>query len=79
MNTTLLALTKQLQARQDSALANSSLSVRLGQVRDDTAMAKKRWRIMKSVVAAIIAGSGVDWARNNDLRNLVLDEENEAD
>jgi len=42
-------------------------------------MAKKRWRIMKSVVAAIIAGSGVDWARNNDLRNLVLDEEIEAD
>lgn len=34
---------------------------------------------MKSVVAAIVAGSGVDWARNGALRDLVVDEESEAD
>lgn len=60
-------------------LANSSLSAQLDQAREDQAIARKRWRTMKTVVSAIIAGSGVDWARNGALRDLALDEEDEAD
>lgn len=29
---------------------------------------------IKSVISALVVGSGVDWARDDRLRNLVLDE-----
>jgi hypothetical protein len=29
---------------------------------------------MKNIASAVIAGSGVDWARDDQLRALVLDE-----
>ncbi|KAK4694324.1 hypothetical protein P7C71_g3242, partial [Lecanoromycetidae sp. Uapishka_2] len=79
LTTTLLALTKEVQGRETSALANSSPSAQIERVREETVTARKRWRIMKSVVATIIAGSGVDWTRNATLRDLVLDSEDEMD
>lgn len=34
---------------------------------------RRRWRIIKGVTSAIVAGSGVDWVRVQRLRELVLD------
>ncbi|KAL2046359.1 hypothetical protein N7G274_001806 [Stereocaulon virgatum] len=75
----LLSLTSKIQARQDQAMADASLRTQVDRARADTAIARKRWRIMKNVVAAIIAGSGVDWARDETLRELVQDDEDEVD
>lgn len=36
---------------------------------------RQRWRVLKGVTAGIIAGSGVDWGRDDVLRELVLDKE----
>lgn len=33
----------------------------------------RRWKVMKGAASAIIAGSGVDWVRDERLRNVVLD------
>lgn len=74
----LLALVKKVQAQQVEVTKEPRFSAQLDEVRDDSATARQRWRIMKSVVAAVIAGSGVDWARDDTLRDLVLDEENEG-
>lgn len=74
----LLALLKQVQAQRDEVTKDPKISAQLDQLRDDTATARQRWTIMKSVVAAVIAGSGVEWARDDTLRDLVLDEETEA-
>ena len=79
LTTTLLGLTNKMQAQREEALADPRLSMQIEQVRADTNIAKKRWRIMKSVVAAVIAGSGVDWAHSDTLRELVLDSEDDAD
>lgn len=38
---------------------------------------KQRWRVMKGVASGIIAGSGIDWARDDELRDVVLDPETE--
>ena len=42
-----------------------------------TRLACKVWRIWKSVVGGIIAGSGVDWAADTKLLEVVMDEEDE--
>jgi hypothetical protein len=35
---------------------------------------RQKWEMVKSVVSATIVASGVDWARDDDLRRLVMDE-----
>ncbi|CAF9927290.1 MAG: hypothetical protein ALECFALPRED_003679 [Alectoria fallacina] len=79
LTTTLVALAKKVQAQRDEATKDPRFSAQLDGLRNDAGTVRQRWRIMKSVVAAVIAGSGVDWAQDDTLRDLVLDEEDEAD
>ena len=79
LTTILLGLNNTMQAQREKVMADPGLSMQIEQARADTKIAKKRWRIMKSVVAAVIAGSGVDWAHSDTLRDLVLDSEDDAD
>ncbi len=79
LTTTLLGLSNMMQAQREEAMADPRLSMQVEQVRADTNISKKRWRIMKSVVAAVVAGSGVDWAHSDTLRALVLDSEDDVD
>lgn len=36
-------------------------------------MSRQRWKVIKGVTSAVVAGSGIDWARDERLRELVLD------
>ena len=36
---------------------------------------RQRWKLMKGTASAVVAGSGVDWAQNQELRSVVLDPE----
>ncbi|PSR77668.1 centromere protein H (CENP-H)-domain-containing protein [Coniella lustricola] len=36
---------------------------------------KQRWRVIKATAAGIVAGSGVDWVADAELRDVVLDPE----
>lgn len=38
-------------------------------------LSKQRWRVVKGVAAGVIAGSGIDWAGDDELRDIVLDPE----
>ena len=76
---TLLTLTEKVEAQGDEVTKNPRFGAQLDELRHDAATARRRWRIMKSVVAAVVAGSGVDWAGDATLQDLVLDEEDEVD
>jgi hypothetical protein len=47
----------------------------------DAAMraSRKRWRILKGTASATIAGSGVDWARDPKLLEIVMDDDDDND
>lgn len=79
LTATLFALAKEVQAQRDEVTNDLRFCAQLDGLRNVAAIAKQRWRIMKSVVAAVVAGSGVDWARDDTLRDLVLDEETEEE
>ena len=36
---------------------------------------RQRWHLMKGTASAIVAGSGVNWAQNPELRSMVMDPE----
>lgn len=79
LTATLLALAQKVQAQRDEVARDPKFAAQLEELRNEAATARRKWRIMKSVVAAVVAGSGVDWARDDSLRDLVLDDEDEAD
>ena len=74
----ILEISEKIHVQRAEALADAGLNMHLEQCRAETTIAKKRWRMMKSVVAAVIAGSGVDWASSDVLRDLVIDDEDET-
>ena len=78
LTVTLLALAKKVQDQRDEVSKDPRLGAQLDEMRKDTATARQRWRIMKSVIAAVVAGSGLDWAGDESLREVVLDEEKEG-
>ena len=75
----LLAVTDKIEDYKDSVKQEPQLKARLEETRQEAITAAKQWRIMKSVVSAVIAGSGVDWSRDSELKDLVLDAEDERD
>ncbi|KAK4105956.1 hypothetical protein N658DRAFT_554962 [Parathielavia hyrcaniae] len=40
---------------------------------DQLKSSRQRWRVVKGAASAIVAGSGVEWVREERLRNMVLD------
>lgn len=75
LTSTLLGLTSQLQTQDVNSFDNDELRSQLKTQQEGTKESKRRWRIVKSLLAAVIAGSGIDWAHDDDLRELVLDDE----
>ncbi|EHK16857.1 uncharacterized protein TRIVIDRAFT_195718 [Trichoderma virens Gv29-8] len=76
-------LTEQLfelaeQAKQKAIrLNNPEVQREMDKLTREVKYSRQRWKVMKGVASGIIAGSGVDWAGDEDLRNIVLDPEDE--
>ncbi|KAF4124101.1 Centromere protein H (CENP-H) [Geosmithia morbida] len=49
------------------------------ELQDNLKRSRERWRVMKGITSGVVAGSGVDWARDDKLRDLVLDPEDDED
>lgn len=71
----LLEVISRLKLQREAALHEVDSRVWLNKLKDEAQTAERRWKIMKSFVSAVIVGSGVDWARNEELRHAVVHEE----
>ena len=56
------------------ALDDDDLKAQLEQLEADRKKSKSRWEVMKSVASAIVVGSGVNLAEDDELTALVIDE-----
>lgn len=67
------------KARQNETGSINSPEMRstITRLEDEVASRRKRWRVIKGVASGVVAGSGVDWARDDELCDMVLDAENE--
>ena len=79
LSTIILDISTKIKDLREKAVEDLRLRVQLDRAEANSAVAKQRWRIMKSVVSATIVGSGVDWVRNEGLRDFVLDDEEDRD
>jgi hypothetical protein len=68
----LLELTK-LDSSWREKLESSVLS-QLDELEVDLKARQAQWEIMKNIASAVVVGSGLDWADDDMLRALVMDE-----
>ena len=66
-------LAEKIKVQNEAVRRQPELHKRVEEVRIEAATAQDQWGIMKSVVAAVVAGSGIDWAQDDALRDLVLE------
>ncbi len=70
----LLELTNKAEAQRED-IGDGELKDRLEALERENKSRRARWRTLKDVVGSVIVGSGVDWARNEELCSLVMDED----
>ena len=75
LTATLLDLAEKTKTQDISSIEDPLLKEQLEALHAETKVAKRNYRIMKSVVGTVVAGSGVDWSENEELCQLVLDAE----
>ena len=71
----MLRLIEETKSRAEEAIDDPQIRSRFEKLKEDTRISRMRWRIMKSVVSATVAGSGLNWAQDDELRELVVDDE----
>lgn len=62
---------------QKKDVSNPKARRQLDDLEESLKVSKRKWRIMKGTASATIVGSGVDWARDPNLLEVVLDDEGE--
>jgi hypothetical protein len=73
----MLELANELKVEMVEEVEDARLRKQMEKLVDDLKKVRTEWRVMKSLVAGVVAGSGVDWAKDPRLLSLVLDEEDE--
>jgi hypothetical protein len=73
----LFELAEQAKQKKAVRLDNPEVRREMEKLTREVKTSRQRWKVMKGVASGVIAGSGVDWAKDEDLRNIVLDPEDE--
>ncbi|KAI0205030.1 centromere protein H (CENP-H)-domain-containing protein [Astrocystis sublimbata] len=70
----LMTLANQTDKGKAELLSNNpEHGAKIAALEADLKVSRRRWRVLKGTASAIIAGSGIDWARDTELRDIVLD------
>ncbi|KAI0011647.1 centromere protein H (CENP-H)-domain-containing protein [Xylariaceae sp. FL0662B] len=73
-----LELAGQAAQRKAAAVeADPERAAEIARLEGQVRLSRQRWRVLKETAAAVVVGSGVDWARRPELRDVVLDPEDE--
>ncbi len=73
----MLALAEEANTQRKEDIKDPRLRHRLDDLEAEMKMSRQKWRIMKCTASATIAGSGIDWARDPNLLDIVLDNDGE--
>lgn len=77
LTTSMLKLAEEASTLNKEDIKDPELRAEIDQLEEGLRTSRQRWKIMKNTTSAVIAGSGVDWARDSTLRELVLDNDDD--
>jgi hypothetical protein len=78
LTTELLRLAQESHKGRTGDIDNPELQARMQRLQTEVKASRQKWKIMKGTASAVVTGSGVDWVRDAELREIVLDEEEEG-
>ncbi|KAG6039563.1 hypothetical protein E4U41_002408 [Claviceps citrina] len=73
LTSTLFELADEVKRKQATRLDDEETQAEIRKLEAAMKASRQRWRVMKGLASGIVAGSGVDWARDAKLREVVLD------
>lgn len=69
----LFELANEVKKKQADRLDDEETQAEIARLEAALKLSRQRWRVIKGVASGVVAGSGVDWARDPRLREVVLD------
>ncbi|OTA99685.1 hypothetical protein M426DRAFT_324936 [Hypoxylon sp. CI-4A] len=76
----LLDLAEQTNRSKEEAVnMDPDRAAEISRLEDQVKLSRQRWRVLKGTASAVVAGSGIDWSRDAELRDIVLDPENDEE
>jgi Centromere protein H (CENP-H) len=73
--TTMLALAEEAGTQRKEDIDDPKARQQLDELEVSMKTSRQRWRIMKEPASATVVGSGIDWARDPRLLEIVLDDD----
>jgi hypothetical protein len=71
----MLALADEANTQRKEDIDDPRARQQLDELETEMRISRQRFRIMKGTASAAIVGSGIDWARDPKLLEIVLDED----
>ncbi|KAF2191433.1 hypothetical protein K469DRAFT_720443 [Zopfia rhizophila CBS 207.26] len=75
---TLLALAEEMKTQSTEDIQDSQLRDRVRDVEKGVKESRRRVKILKGILSGMIVGSGINWAKDEVLRELVMDDEEDG-
>ncbi|CAD6447165.1 1ea32faf-a776-4f99-93b4-c9be746414a3 [Sclerotinia trifoliorum] len=73
--TKMIALAEEANSQGKENIQDPEVRAELDELEGAMKNSRQRWRIMKNTASAVVVGSGVDWARDPKLLEIVLDDD----
>lgn len=78
LSQTMLALAEEMKAQSAKDIEDPKLRDQVDAVEKELKEARRRMKTLKGVLSAMIVGSGINWAADERLTGLVLDDEEDG-
>ena len=69
----LLRVVDQVKQRKQTTSSDPKTRRRLGEAERDLKTSRHRWKVVKGLVSGVVVGSGVNWAKDQELMDMVLE------
>ncbi|OBT40788.1 hypothetical protein VE00_08946 [Pseudogymnoascus sp. WSF 3629] len=73
----MVGLAEEVEGQKKGDIKDPELRGRIEEMEREVKRSRQKWRLMKEVASGVVAGSGMDWARDEKLRALVLEEDSD--
>jgi predicted nucleic acid-binding Zn-ribbon protein len=78
LSQTMLALAEAMKAQSAKDIEDPRLRDQVSAVEKELKESRRRMKTLKGTLSAMIVGSGINWAADHDLTELVLDDEEDG-
>ncbi|KFY72588.1 hypothetical protein V499_07267 [Pseudogymnoascus sp. VKM F-103] len=73
----MVGLAEQVEGQKKGDIMDPEMRGKIEEMEREVRRSRQKWRLMKGVASGVVAGSGMDWARDEKLRALVLEEDSD--